>query len=67
MTGSRLIFYVAILVASLISTATRARPQETEVIAGGDSNIKTIARYVMASMAKATVSWPSFSPFLPRI
>ena len=36
MTGSRLIFYVAILVASLISTATRARPQETEVIAGGE-------------------------------
>ena len=35
-TGSRLIFYVAILVASLISTTTRALAQETEVIAGGE-------------------------------
>jgi hypothetical protein len=35
MTGSRLIFYVAILVASLIST-TQALAQETEVIAGGE-------------------------------
>jgi len=35
MTGSRLIFYVAILVASLISTKP-AQAQETEVIAGGE-------------------------------
>ena len=35
MTGSCLIFYVAILVASLIST-TQALAQETEVIAGGE-------------------------------
>jgi mono/diheme cytochrome c family protein len=35
MTGSRLIFYVALLVASLISTR-QALAQETEVIAGGE-------------------------------
>jgi Cytochrome c len=34
MTGSRLIFYVAILVASI--STTQALAQETEVIAGGD-------------------------------
>jgi mono/diheme cytochrome c family protein len=36
MTRSRLIFYVAILVASLISTTTWTLAQETEVIAGGE-------------------------------
>ena len=36
MTGSRLIFYVAILVVSLISTTTWTLAQETEVIAGGE-------------------------------
>jgi Cytochrome c len=36
MTAGRLMLYFAILVCALISTATRARPQETEVIAGGE-------------------------------
>jgi hypothetical protein len=36
MTANRLIFYVAILVVSLISTTTWTLAQETEVIAGGE-------------------------------
>jgi hypothetical protein len=35
-TLGRLILYFAILIGALISTTTRARPQETEVIAGGE-------------------------------
>jgi cytochrome c len=36
MTAGRLMLYFAILVGALISTAATARPQETEVIAGGE-------------------------------
>ena len=36
MTLRRMILYFAILIGALISTTTRARPQETEVIAGGE-------------------------------
>jgi len=36
MTAGRLMLYFALLVGALISTATRARLQETEVIAGGE-------------------------------
>jgi hypothetical protein len=36
MTAGRLMLYFAFLVGALISTATTARPQETEVIAGGE-------------------------------
>jgi len=36
MIAGRLMLYFAILVGALISTATRARLQETEVIAGGE-------------------------------
>ncbi len=36
MTAGRFMLFLAILVGALISTATWARPQETEVIAGGE-------------------------------
>ena len=36
MTVGRFILYFGILLGALISTATRGRPQETEVVAGGE-------------------------------